>query len=93
MTLKLLEKGYDEEMNDFNVSSLSQRTNANVVFRWTQQLPFDKIQEIQANCQDAMKLWGYQELKNVKEQNENLCPIFEFNNSTLDATGNVSSRF
>jgi hypothetical protein len=38
-----------------------------IVNKWRKQLTWDNIQEIQEDCQEAMKVWGYTKINNIEE--------------------------
>lgn len=44
--------------------------------RWTHELSFAQVFEIQNACQDAIKLWGYKEVKEEDELRNDFNPLF-----------------
>lgn len=55
------------------------RNSSIVSSKWMTKMDFSKIQNIQINCHEAMKLWGYREIKDVSEIKGSFNPILQLN--------------
>lgn len=45
-------------------------------FRWTHELSFDRVAEIQDDCNEAIKLWGYKGVMDEDELKNDFNPLF-----------------
>jgi hypothetical protein len=80
---------FDDKIVDFLKTHSSSRTgnaystfrnSSAVPFMWIKKkkLPFDEVKEIQENCREAMRLWGYREARNSTELEGDFNPILPF---------------
>ncbi|XP_063704748.1 carbohydrate sulfotransferase 5 [Culicoides brevitarsis] len=77
----------DEQVQDFldshtklNIGGVSStfRDSKSAPFHWTKELDFDDVAQIQDQCTEAMKLWGYKPVNDPDELHNNFNPLLDF---------------
>jgi hypothetical protein len=66
------------------------RDSKSTVFRWTKDLSYNEVNDIQKSCKIAMKLWGYEKANNASELQDNFNPLLPF---TLNSRNRKFIRF
>ncbi|CRK97034.1 CLUMA_CG010309, isoform A [Clunio marinus] len=78
---------YDRRVSKFldthtktNVGGVSStiRDSKLAPFHWTQELPYNEVKDIQDNCKEALRLWGYKEATNASELLKDFNPLLPF---------------
>lgn len=63
-------KGFKSVFNR-NPSYTTYRNSSVTTFRWLKTLTFKQITDIQVQCHEALKIWGYKEVQSQFELNTN----------------------
>lgn len=65
-----------------NVGGVSStiRDSKSAPFHWTKELTYDEVKNIQKNCKEAMRLWGFKEAKSSDELLNDFNPLLKFSN-------------
>jgi Sulfotransferase domain len=79
---------FDQRVTDFldthtNASTgnkfSTSRDSKSGAFKWTKDLSYNEVNDIQKSCKIAMELWGYKEANNDSELQDNFNPLLPFN--------------
>lgn len=81
-----IEAFLDSHTKAAHKSSWTVRNSEKAAFHWMKDSDFEEVMQVQGNCTEAMKLFGYKEIAEASQLTEDFEPLLPFNIENFNLT-------